>query len=400
MNHAEPHFRRRTETSDGLFNIAFDPKRTSLRGYGFYGRLAKESGNWLLETAQNWRSPGFEVNDMGTLSRTDYKWMQTSALRQWTTPGSWYRDAAVIVGGQQSLNYEGDRIDLQGAVWGRATFKNYMSLSGFVINHPPTYDALRTRGGVVVKTAGYNYYSANVSGDSRNRISWDGGSSTGRNITDNGWNADGYANLILKPFVNLRVSFGPSYSRSVDPKQYVTTVVDSTAPQFGNVRNVFARLDQHSLSMNTRINATFTPNLTLELFAQPFLASGAYDEMKQYAASRTNSTLNFGTEIGTLEFVRDAKGRLTDYRIDPDGGAGPSRPFDVGNPDFNIRSLRGTAVLRWEYRPGSTVFFVWTQERSGSEAYGDFDVNRDKSALFRDRPVNVFQIKASYWLGI
>ena len=72
----------------------------------------------------------------------------------------------------------------------------------------------------------------------------------------------------------------------------------------------------------------------------------------------------------------------------------------MGNPDFNVHSLRGTAVLRWEYRPGSTVFFVWTQERSGSDAYGDFDFNRDKSALFRDRPVNVFQIKASYWLGI
>jgi hypothetical protein len=390
----------RTETSDGLFDIAYDPTRTSLRGYGFYGRLAKESGNWLFETAQNWRSPGFEVNDMGTLSRTDYKWMQASVLRQWTTPGSWYRDAAAIIGGQQSLDYEGDRIDLQGEVWGRATFKNYMSLSGFVINHPPTYDALATRGGVVVKTAGYNFYSVSVNGDSRNRISWDGGSSFARNITDNGWNADGYADLILKPFVNLRVSFGPSYSRSVDPRQSVTTVIDSTASQFGNVRNVFARLDQHSLSMNTRINATFTPNLTLELFAQPFLASGAYDEMKQYATSRTSSTLNYGRDIGTLDTLRNQAGTISGYRIDPDKQAGPANKFDVNNPDFNIRSLRGTAVLRWEYRPGSTVFFVWTQERSGSEAYGDFDFNRDKSALFRDRPVNVFQVKASYWLGI
>jgi hypothetical protein len=389
----------RKETSDGLFNIAYDPTRTSLRGYGLYGRLAKESGNWLFETAQNWRSPGFEVNDIGTLSRTDYKWMQASALRQWTTPGRWYRDAAAIVGGQQSLNYEGDRIDLQGAVWGRATLPNYVSLSGFVINHPPTYDPLRTRGGVVVKNSGYNFYSVNVQGDSRDRVSWDFGSSHAQDIADNGWNGDGFADLILKPLVNLRVSFGPYYSRNVEPKQYVTTVTDATAPQFGGMRNVFARLDQHSLSMNTRINATFTPNLTLELFAQPFLASGAYDEPKQYAAPRTNATQTYGTDIGTVSLQRDATGALVAYRIDPDG-TGPATAFDVGNPDFNVRSLRGTAVLRWEYRPGSTVFFVWTQERSGSEPYGDFDFNRDKSALFRDRPVNVFQIKASYWLGI
>jgi hypothetical protein len=389
----------RKSTTDGLFNTAYDPLRTSLRGYGFYGRLAKESGNWLLETAQNWRSPGFEVNDVGTLSRTDYKWMQASALRQWTTPGSWYRDAAAIVGGQQSFNYDGDRIDLQGEIWGRATFKNYMSVSGFVINHPPTYDALRTRGGVVVKNSGYNFYSVSVNGDSRNRVSWDFGGDQARDIADNGWNGEGYADLILKPLVNLRVSFGPSYSRNVEPNQYVATVSDATAPQFGGVRNVFARLDQHSLSMNTRINATFTPNLTLELFAQPFLASGAYDQLKQYAAPRTNSTLTYGVDIGSSTPVRDASGQLVSYRIDPDK-TGPAEAFDVGNPDFNVRSLRGTAVLRWEYRPGSTVFFVWTQERSGSEAYGDFDFNRDKSALFRDRPVNVFQIKASYWLGI
>ena len=65
-----------------------------------------------------------------------------------------------------------------------------------------------------------------------------------------------------------------------------------------------------------------------------------------------------------------------------------------------VRSLRGTAVLRWEYHPGSTLFFVWTQERDGSAEFGDFQFGRDRSALFRDRPVNVFQVKASYWLGI
>ncbi|MEP6733755.1 MAG: DUF5916 domain-containing protein, partial [bacterium] len=388
----------RTETSDGLFNIAYDPKRTSLRGYGLYGRLAKESGNWLFETAQNWRSPGFEVNDMGTLSRTDYKWMQASTLRQWTTPGRWYRDAAAIIGGQQSLNYEGDRIDLQGEVWGRVTLPNYVSLNGFVINHPPTFDALRTRGGVVVKTSGYNYYSMNVNGDSRDRVSWDFGSSHGQDITDNGWNADGFADLILKPLVNLRLSFGPSYSRNIEPSQYVTTITDPTATAFGGQRNVFARLDQHSLSMNTRLNATFTPNLTLELFAQPFLASGAYDELKEYAAPRTSDTRRYGVDMGSVLPV-NGSGTIATYHIDPDG-AGPAAAFDVSNPDFNVRSLRGTAVLRWEYKPGSTMYFVWTQERSGSESYGDFDFKRDKSALFRDRPVNVFQVKASYWLGI
>src|SRR5260221_403066 len=333
----------RTETSDGLFDIRYDPTRTSLRGYGLYARLAKESGDWLWETQQNWRSPGFEVNDLGTLSRTGYKWMMADVLRQWTKPTSWYRDAAAIVGGQTAFNYEGDRTDLQSEIWGRVTLPNYIGVSGFVINHPPVLDPLRTRGGVVQKTSGYNFLAINFWGDQRNAISWDGGSSQGRNITDAGWQADGYADLVIKPLVNVRLSFGPYYSRNVEPNQFVTRVTDQTATAFGGQRNVFARLDQHSFSMQTRLNATFTPNLTLELFAQPFLASGAYSQLKQYAAPGVSDVLVYGTDVGTVVGNRGADGITPSYTGDPDG-QGPAQAFTVGNPAFNVRSLRGTGV--------------------------------------------------------
>jgi hypothetical protein len=390
----------RTATNDGLFDFSYDPTRTSLRGYGFYGRLAKESGDWLWETAQNWRSPGFEVNDIASLGRTDYKWMQASVLRQWTKPGRWYRNAAAIVGGQQQYNYDGDLTDRQGELWGRVTFMNYITASGFVMHRPPTFDPLRTRGGVVVRSSGYDFVSTSLSGDSRQRISWDAGAEHARDITDDGWFADGYVSLVIKPRENLRLSIGPSYARSNEPKQFVTNIADPTATAFGGVRSVFAEIDQTNFSMNTRINATVSPTLTLELFAQPFLASGHYTNPEQYRAPRTSDVQLYGRDVGTLVEERaPVSGALRRYRIDPDG-TGPATEFTVDNPDFNFRSLRGTAVVRWEYRPGSTLFFVWTQERSGSDQFGNFDFTRDRSALFRDRPINVFQIKASYWMGI
>jgi hypothetical protein len=389
----------RRATSDGLFDISYDPTRTSLRGYGFYGRLAKESGDWLWETSQNWRSPGFEVNDIAALGGTDYKWMQASVMRQWTQPTSWYRSANVIVGGQQQFDFDGDRTDEQGELFGAMTFPNYVSTSGFVMHRPPTLDPYRTRGGVVVKNSGLRYYSLSVNGDSRQRVAWDGGSDYGRSLTDDGWSTDIYGNLTIKPAVNVRLTIGPSYSRNFEPKQFVTNVDDATATAFGGQRSVFATLDQRTLSMNVRLNATFTPTLTLELFAQPFLASGNYTEFKEFAAPRVSNVLVYGTDVGNVRQVRDVKGRLTSYHIDPDS-TGPAPAFDIDNPDFNVRSLRGTAVLRWEYRPGSTVFFVWTQERSGSDTFGDFDLHRDGRALFGDRPNNVFQVKASYWLGV
>jgi hypothetical protein len=169
---------------------------------------------------------------------------------------------------------------------------------------------------------------------------------------------------------------------------------------FAGTRYVFGRLEQKTFSLNTRVNTTFTPNLTLELFAQPFLASGKYTSFKEFAEAKSRRMFFFGRDNGsTVTTNTDATtGDITGYAIDPDGG-GPAGEFTFDNPDFNTRSLRGTGVLRWEYRPGSTLFFVWTQQREGSDNYGDFNFRRDRSALFRDRPTNVFQIKATYWLG-
>ncbi|MBA3672535.1 MAG: carbohydrate binding family 9 domain-containing protein, partial [Gemmatimonadaceae bacterium] len=389
----------RTVTSDGLFDVSYDPTRTSLRGYGLYARVAKESGNWLWETAQNWRSPGFEVNDLAALSRTDFRWMQAGVIHTWTVPTSRYRNAAVLVSGQQQFNYDGDLTDRQGAVFGEVMWPNYIYTNAFVIRHPPTFDQYRTRGGVIVKSAGFTLYQTSARGDSRAKVSWDASTLYGPNIADNGWFATGNIGLVVKPAVNVRISVGPGFSRDVDPRAFVTNVADATATQFGGTRSVFAQLDQHSVSMNTRVNATFSPNLTLELFAQPLIATGGYSAFREYRAPRTTEVFEYGRDVGTIAMTRNASGLVTSYRIDPDA-AGAAVAFDVGNPDFNFHSLRGTAVVRWEYRPGSTLFFVWTQQRQGTDAFGDFDFNRDRSALLRDRPVNVFQLKATYWMGV
>ncbi|HJQ21413.1 MAG TPA: hypothetical protein VJ867_13780, partial [Gemmatimonadaceae bacterium] len=86
------------------------------------------------------------------------------------------------------------------------------------------------------------------------------------------------------------------------------------------------------------------------------------------------------------------------YTVDPDG-AGPAGTFSFANPNFTVRALRGTSVLRWEYRPGSTLYFVWTQQRSGFEPVGTFDFQDARTGILRDRPINIFQIKATYWIG-
>jgi hypothetical protein len=388
----------RSVTSDGLFGARYDPDRTSLQGYGFYAHVAKESGDWLWETGHSWRSPGFEVNDMAFQSRADYRWMNANLVRQWTRPTRWYRNLWISLGGQQQYNYDGDRTDLQEQLYAQATLPSYYNLSGFVIHHPRVYDDRLTRGGPTVIRSGYDYYSLNVTSDDRQRVF--GGVNASRGIsTDNDGNSSSIApNVTFKPSSRILLALSPSYSTDRTVQQYVSAVTDPTSTAFAGRRYVFATLDQRTFAVETRVNATFTPTLTLELYAQPFLASGRYDDYKEFTAPRTIDTRRYGRDVGTLTPRLGDAGELLGYRIDPDA-AGPAAAFDVANPNFNVRSLRGTALMRWEYRPGATLYLVWTQSREGFANYGDFDFARERGALFREPATNVFQVKATYWIG-
>jgi hypothetical protein len=202
----------------------------------------------------------------------------------------------------------------------------------------------------------------------------------------------------IRPSPRTLLRLSPSYSLDRTVQQFVSAVDDPTATAFAGTRYVFGRIEQRTLALETRLNTTFTPTMTLELYAQPFLSSGRYDKFQEFVRPRTIDMAEYGKGLGTITARRGNDGVVASYAVDPDG-AGPAQPFTFGNPDFNFRSLRGTAVMRWEYRPGATLFVVWTQSREGSAAFGDFDFARERSALFRERPTNVFQVKVNYWIG-
>jgi hypothetical protein len=287
------------------------------------------------------------------------------------------------------------------AYW-QATFKNYMNFSIFGLWHPSYYDERLTRGGPTVIHYGYNLYSANLGTDSRSRVvgQLQVQYTTPVDNTEGGRLAF-YPTVTLKPSSRILLSLSPSFDHDLTAQQYVAAIPDASAPAgFAGTRYVFGRLEQRTLSVDTRTNVTFTPNLTLQLFAQPFLASGKYTSFKEFAGPKSRRMVFYGRDNGSTVITnRDPDGTIIGYTVDPDGPAGSSPAFTFGNQDFNVRSLRGTGVLRWEYRPGSTLYFVWTQIREGFDQFGDFNFSRDRSALFRDRPTNVFQVKATYWIG-
>jgi hypothetical protein len=385
----------RNEGSNALFSNAYDPSLTALRGFGGYARLSREAGTLRWETQVNFRSPGFEVNDLAFLTRADYIWTAANLNGYWTKPTRWYRTLWVTGGAQRQQTFGGEVNDAQVHLSTSATLPNYWGVGTYLQYRPEVYDERLTRGGATVRRAASTYLSANLSTDSRRALVVGTGPSYGRRA-DGGWDFSAFLDLRYRPAPNISLQAAPTYSRSVVAAQYVTAFADPSATAFYGRRAVFAGLEQSTVSMDTRVNVTFTPNLSLEMYAQPFVSTGEYVDFKEFTRPRALEKTPFGPD--RLTAVRGSGGRDSVYLLDADRDPSTAA-VTFTNPDFNFRSLRGSAVLRWEYRPGSTLFFVWQQQRSAQEGYGDFALRRDAGAVFREHPDNVFVIKASYWIG-
>lgn len=383
--------------SDGFFATNLDSSATTMRGYGGYARVAKDAGDWLWESAVNFRNPGFETNDYSFLTSADYIWNNFNVFRSWSKPTRWYRSLSLIGGAQRQQNYDGDvTTSSQAQIFASTTTPQFWNMSTFYLYRPRgLIDDRLLRGGPSIRSVGTGFYSFSLSTDQRKSwqintnpsYSWNtaGGKGTNLNVSTS-----------FQPSSQVNISFGPSWSSSLGKLQYVRGLNDPTATLFNGRRYVLSDIDQRQLSLDTRINLTFSPTMTLEVYAQPFIASGHYSRFKEFDRPRREEFSVYGEDRGTITPQTDAKGNVVSYDIDPDG-TGPANTFNIDNPDFNFRSLRGSAVFRWEYRPGSTLYFVWTQQRSDQDPVGNFDFGRDRSALFDAHPENIFLLKASWW---
>ena len=395
------YFQRPDRTSGGnaIFSDLLDPSATALRGYGGYLRMAKDAGAWQWETAVNYRSPGFEVNDAAFLNRADFIWTLANVMRRWDKPNGWHRNWIAILGGQSQYNFDGDHTAGQLHAFTGGQLANYWNLAFYTELYPETSDDRLTRGGPVARQPSGYLLHARFNTDQRRKLWF---SNRQNYITDalGGWYYGTSATVSVRPASNVQLSLGPSYSHELNRLQYVLRREDATATNFMGQRVLLADLEQNTLSMDTRLNWTFTPTLSLQLFAQPFVFAGHYSRFKELAAPRTTDTKVYG-EAGFGSLCFDAVANR--YTADPNGTCGTAgqsaQAISLDNPDLNFRSLRGNAVLRWEYRPGSTLFLVWQQQRAGAESFGDFEFSRDANAIFRQRPDNIFVIKASYWIG-
>jgi hypothetical protein len=374
-------------------HVRVDPSATSISGWAGRFLLAKQQGRWQLNLAGGAISPGFNPNDAGYMrSGADLIDAHLFVSRQWNRPGNLFRRVYLIFGPYFTFDFGGTALDRGAHLYLSTRFANYHNIGVFLVYSPSSLNKTLTRGGPLVRLPESGYVYLTWSGDDRKPLVPQA-TLYHRTVrqTSREWSAS--AGFRWTPAENIVFSVSPAWSETLNEIQWVDRQIDASMASTYGARYVFGRLDQKSLSCEFRLNWIFTPKMSLQLYLQPFLAAGHYDRFKELAAAGTSLYNVYGEGPSGISFSDGV------YTVSPDlSGAAPE--FSFVNPDFNLKSLRGTLVLRWEYRPGSLIYLVWTHNRADASHPGDFQIGRDFGGLLAVPGDNVLSLKVSYRWGL
>jgi len=374
-------------------HVHLDPDATSLSGWNGSLSVNKNSGN-ITANAGVWGiNPGFEPNDLGFGTQSDRGGAHGLVQFRKLTPDRWTRSRAVWFSKWWTFNYgresQGDGVQANANV----QLLNYWRLVLNLQRSWATLDDRLTRGGPTVVRPGIQSANLTVTTDGRRRF-WASANGILQKRDFGNWMRLLSVQLNYKPWAAVTLAATPSVMKVRSVAQYLATVTDPTAAQTFGARYVFGNLGQTEVALPLRANLVLSPKLSLQIYTQGLLSSGNYRAIEELAKPRTYHFPAYGTDVGTL--VYDPAG--SSYVIDPDG-AGPAASFRIANPDFNFKSLRVNAVARWEFRPGSSLYVVWTQRRRDQAYPGDFELGRDASRLFHAPSDDIFLVKVAWWLG-
>ncbi len=398
--------------------VSMDSSATAMSGAEWRLQFERRRGDWTGAVWAAEVTPGFEINDIGFSqeqerldggARIGYRDITPGEhLRSWNanvfTFHNWSHD--VLENGVGSwAAWEQSHMRGVFMARGQVEFLNYWELNGSLGYSPRSQSRTATRGGPVMLDPASFRSNLRLQTDRRRAVNVGPRIEYNRYLTGTQEEFNVSMDVELRPSSRLELSLEPRLSLRTNPTQYViASGALSYTPTFGP-RYVFADLERQEFSVETRLNWSFSPHLTLQVFAQPFISAGDYVSYKQFLEPGTFLFDTFeegsvATRDGEVTCVGGRTCEDADHTryLDFDGDGRVDETF--ADRDFNFRSLIGNAVLRWEYRPGSRIFLVWQRQQSERAALGGLDVGRDASALFDAEPDDRFILKVDYWLGL
>lgn len=353
--------------------LEYDPTLTSLDGMAAFASLAKVSGTLQYYGSYGYFSPGLETNDLGFLSRADRQQAFAYATLTSRQPAAFWRNASATFEVFSEYAHDGMPISNYVQVQGYTQFKNNASatVTAWTDNGAPAYCDRCARGGPALRMSALSSVLINLQADTRKKLvpyfaAIYTTADEGRSYL---WRVRPL--IAVRSGARLNWELGTRYQKNVDNTQWVQNlgVIGSDTTHY-----VFGRLNQDLLSFQARVNYTVTPALSLQLYAEPFVTTGKYSDLR---------------ELSDTPRARNYDARFRSY-------SGPQL-----SPNFNVKEFNSNAVVRWEYRPGSALYLVWQQSRYQDDRDpGDFRASRDYGNLFGSNPNNTFLIKASYWINL
>jgi hypothetical protein len=352
-------------------HVELDSTRTSLSGAAANVVVEKSSGgHWRWVALGSVRTPGFETNDLGYQRLADAGSVIGGVAYVQSGPGPVFRNWSVGADAGSSWTWGGERFLTAGVLRGNAQLHNLWQGFAQAIRFLPALSPTTLRGGPALYTPARTALVTGVNSDPRKRVRLNLFSFVEMEDGTGGYTMSLNPEVSLRPSSRASLSLTPAWSRNVSAWQYLGEQGTPAGPRY-----LGGELEQTTVSLTTRLSYSFTPDLSLQLYAQPFVSAVDFADLRTVAAPRAERF---------------------DARF---------RPAEAAEPDFSVKELRSNAVLRWEYRPGSTLFLVWSQGREQRLDDGTFGLSRDFGRLFgldERFPVpatNVLLLKVSYWLG-
>ncbi len=367
-------------------HVSVDSSATSMSGYGGAYEIGKIGGHFRYNMSGKFRSPGLELNDIGFLTESDRINHNVSLQYTEWNPAWFYRSYNVRLEGSGEWNFEKSVVARKIATTLRMQFTNFWRT-----RYTFSYDegAITTnwlQGGPTLHTGTHTIHSFGLNSDSRKALSVNFNTRYDFRSDDLFITTSFNPSITYRPSDALKLTVTPSYAKTRNEQQYIDTYETDNGPQF-----ILGTIHQKTLSTVLRLDYGITPNLTIEYFSQPFIASGNYTKFKRVVQSTSHLY-----EERLHDFVL---GDDIFYDAEDDEYCINNGEFNFSNPDFSSLQFRSNLVVRWEYKPGSTLFLVWSQNRSGSAMNGHFGFQDDFTSLYNLHPDNVFLMKANHWFS-
>ena len=373
----------------GASYLKYDTSATTLGGYGGKFLIGKGSkGLWRYSTGATWLSPGLELNDLGYMNTADEVNQESTVSYLINKPVSIFRSYDISLEQFNTWNFNGAYLGSGAHLSFSSQLKNQWSFSTNLLYHSRALDTKILRGGYDMIMPHVISSFGSIGTDPSKKIIASIGYTYDYTGNNSAINYQFEPGVTYRPVNNLKFGISGNYTDNHDRLQYVTTSYEVP----GN-RYILGTIDQTTLGITLRVDLNLTPEFSIQYYGSPFISRGSYSQLKYVTDSKAK---NYNDRFALYENPQSTDGRYQLY----DDYNGVRIDYSIANPDFNFHEFRSNLVAKWEYRPGSFVYLVWSSERSGTTADSGASIGKSYNELRKVFPNNIFLIKLNYWFSL